>query len=397
MCGKNSKKYRVFTGNSQLIVIHLCTNNAQKHYIESSYFHPIQKLIMKKVVWILLIVGFAQARIFAQQDSTMFAHYINVGQAASVLLEFPCGAMLIDAGAQDKDYEKKLLNYLTKFFERRTDLNKTLALVMVTHPHIDHNEALDTVARAFRVDRYIDDGLRVGSGKANQRWMEDAAAKSGIKYEHFSSENITKNNNQRGITDSVIDPINCKNGNPAITLYSGNYDVKPDDWTKTDYENHNNHSLVIKIEFGKASFLFTGDLETKGIETLLQEYKGTKALDVDVLMVAHHGAANATTDDFLNAVTPKYAVISCGPSDFGANSSDKFTTYAYGHPRVSTINKLASHISQTRTTPIRVQAAEGSRQFRPIDIVKRIYATPWDNNIVIRATTAGAYRVITDN
>jgi hypothetical protein len=42
----------------------------------------------------------------AQKDSTMYAHYINVGQAAAVLLEFPCGAIMIDAGAQDVNYQR---------------------------------------------------------------------------------------------------------------------------------------------------------------------------------------------------------------------------------------------------------------------------------------------------
>src|SRR5437868_5347455 len=87
----------------------------------------------------------------AQEDNIMYAHYINVGQAAAVLLEFPCGAVLIDAGAQDDSYQKQLIGYLGNFFARRRDLDSTLALVMVTHPHIDHNKALDKVAQTFRV------------------------------------------------------------------------------------------------------------------------------------------------------------------------------------------------------------------------------------------------------
>src|SRR5688500_3555657 len=87
----------------------------------------------------------------AQQDNTMFAHYINVWQSALLLLEFSCGAVLIDAGAQDEAYQKELIAYLTRFFARRKDLNNTIALLMVTHPHIDHNEALDDIAQKFRV------------------------------------------------------------------------------------------------------------------------------------------------------------------------------------------------------------------------------------------------------
>jgi len=333
----------------------------------------------------------------AQQDSTMFAHYINVGQAASVLLEFPCGVVLIDAGAQDDTYHKTLVDYLEHFFEKRKDLNSTIALVMVTHPHIDHNEALYDIAQKFRVERYIDDGLRVGSGKANQKWMEDSAKTSNIRYESYSFEEITKGGNKKGKTDSIIDPINCTNGDPRIILYSGQFAEQPENWSDTDYKNYNNHSLVVKVLSGKASFLFTGDLETKGIKTIVEEYAGTNALDVDVLMVGHHGAANATTEEYLDAVTPSYAVISCGEWDFGKGEADKFTTFAYGHPRISTLNMLEEHIAGKRSQAVHIEAAEGARDFRFMDIDRRIYATPWDHTIIIRATTEGKYQVSTDN
>ncbi len=61
-----------------------------------------------------------------------------------------------------------------------------------------------------------------------------------------------------------------------------------------------NHSVVIKVTFGKSSFLFTGDLETAALETLLQTYSSS-LLDIDILRVGHHGAANATTSAYLNA------------------------------------------------------------------------------------------------
>jgi competence protein ComEC len=333
----------------------------------------------------------------AQQDNVMFVHYINVGQAASVLLEFPCGAVLIDAGAQDDSYHKALIDYLGKFFQRRKDLDSTIALLLVTHPHIDHDEALYDIAQTFRVDRYIDDGLRVGSGRANQTYMEDSAAAAGILYHSYSFDDITKNGNHKGRTDSLIDPVNCSNGDPKIILYGGQFEHKPDDWTAADFSNYNNHSLVVKVLFGKASFLFTGDLETRGIQSIVDEYANTHELDVDVLMVGHHGAANATTDDYLDAVTPDYAVISCGEWNFGKGSKNPFTTFAYGHPRVNIINMLERHISGKRAEAIRVKAADGSKDFRLIDIDKRIYATPWDHNIIIRATTAGQYTVTTDN
>lgn len=71
----------------------------------------------------------------------MYTHYIDVGQADATLLEFPCGAVLIDTGAQDNNHIDDLVDYLENFFSRRTDLNNTLNVVFVTHNHIDHTRA----------------------------------------------------------------------------------------------------------------------------------------------------------------------------------------------------------------------------------------------------------------
>ena len=68
----------------------------------------------------------------AAQTPSMTAHFINIGQGESVLLEFPCGAMLIDAGAQDGAARTRLIAYLNKFFTRRTDLHKTINTILVT-------------------------------------------------------------------------------------------------------------------------------------------------------------------------------------------------------------------------------------------------------------------------
>src|ERR1700749_3857303 len=59
-------------------------------------------------------------------EPTMSAHFIDVGQALAVLLEFPCGAILVDTGAQDDEHVESLVKYLNDFYSRRSDLDKTL-------------------------------------------------------------------------------------------------------------------------------------------------------------------------------------------------------------------------------------------------------------------------------
>ncbi len=356
--------------------------------------HISKSTLMKTKFFLLLIVSsFLFGSLSAQENDVMYVHYINVGQANAALLEFPCGAVLIDAGAQDKATTQHLIDYLDDFFARRKDLHRTLDLVYVTHCHLDHNAALAAVADSFKIVRYIDNGQQTGSGKTNQLKLEREAAARGIQYATYPYETITNGGNKKGLTNMIIDPIKCETIDPKIILYSGAFTTKPaTGWTKDDFENNgNNHSLFIKVLFGKASFLFIGDGEIAEMNTVTNYYNGTDALDVDVLMVGHHGAKNATTHNFLDAVTPNYAVISCGQWD-DSTSGGKFNTYNYGHPTDSALNMLAAHVPYKRSHPITVKAGLKAKTFIDVTVSKRIYATPWDGDIVIRATSDGKYR-----
>src|SRR5579864_3253147 len=102
----------------------------------------------------------------------MRAHFIDVGQGSSVLLEFSCGAVLIDAGGEknaDFDGVGALRKYLEAFFSRRPDLDRTFALLLITHAHIDHTRGMAMVLNHYRVRRYVDNNLTTGSGGRQQR------------------------------------------------------------------------------------------------------------------------------------------------------------------------------------------------------------------------------------
>ncbi len=346
-----------------------------------------------KLILLLVALSVAFNHVKAQDD-VMYVHYINVGQANAALLEFPCGAVLIDAGAQDKETTQYLVDYLNDFFAKRKDLHKTLDLVMVTHCHLDHNAALGAVADNFKIERYIDNGLTYGSGKNAQVRLQNEAEEKGIQYANYPFETITKNKNKKGITNKIIDPIKCETVDPKIILYSGAFNRKPTGWTREDFEdNGNNHSLFIKVVFGKASFLFIGDGEIAEMNTVTNFYDGTDALDADILLVGHHGAKNATTHAFLDAVTPNSAIISCGQWN-DSTTGGNYNTYHYGHPTDSALNMLAAHIPANRAHPINVKAGLGAKRFIDVDVRKRIYATPWDGDIIIRATKEGKYKTL---
>src|ERR1041385_72535 len=120
-----------------------------------------------------IAVGLCVAASASAQTPSMTAHFIDIGQGESVLLEFSCGAMLIDAGAQDEAAKNRLVAYLNKFFARRTDLHKTINTILITHDHIDHDYALRAVVENFTVQHFVDNGLISGPGAPNPNRSEE--------------------------------------------------------------------------------------------------------------------------------------------------------------------------------------------------------------------------------
>lgn len=231
-------------------------------------------------------------------NGTLKVHYIDVGQADAILIQQGNHNMLIDAGNNtDSDL---VTNYL-----KQQEVEK-LDYVIGTHPHEDHIGGLDTVINSFDVEKVL---------------MPEVTA----------TTNTYKD---------VITAIQDKNLKITAPNVGDSYDLGGANWTilapnSNSYEDTNNYSIVIKLKFGNNSFIFTGDAEDVSEGEVL-----AKQLDIqaDVLKVGHHGSSSSTTDSFLNAVNPKYAVILCGKDN------------KYGHPMQSTMDKLkAKNIEVYRT------------------------------------------------
>ncbi len=357
-----------------------------------------------KIAWYgILLCLILSSQFFGQGIDSMAAHFIDVGQGQAILLEFPKGAVLIDAGGV-ADRKGNLVIYLGKFFARRTDLNRTLSTVFIAHQHVDHDEALQDVANSFTILNYVDNGQHIATNSGKEQiWMEQNAPAKGVRYEAVTFDKVTAGHNRNGITDDIIDPFSGPDA-PKITVYSGAF--KTGELDATDMHNANDHSLVIKVSFGKASFQFSGDLEASAIAAVLKYYAGTPALQADVLQVGHHGSANGITAEWANAVSPQYAVISCGQWNYGENTdgtAKSFTTYAYAHPNRKALTILENAIPGLRPLPLTEHVGiTGSYPGHPTPvwgtatITHNIYATAWNGNISIKASTDGVYTVATD-
>lgn len=106
-------------------------------------------------------------------------------------------------------------------------------------------------------------------------------------------------------------------GNTSFTILAPN---------SSSYKNLNDYSVVVRLTYGSTSFLFTGDAEQTSEKEILAKGYNIKS---DVLKVGHHGSKTSTTTRFLDAVSPRYAVMCVG-----ANNQ-------YGHPAPETLSKLA--------------------------------------------------------
>lgn len=349
---------------------------------------------LKAISAVLVLIAIP---IRANDPPVMFAHFIDVGQADATLLEFPCGAILIDAGAQDDAHVDSLVSYLDRFFQRRTDLGRTLNSIIVTHNHIDHTRALRRVAERFTVERYIDNGQLTGTGTGNPNWIRRNATTNNrnIQVREVSDSEITELPNRNGLTDAFIDPIVCQSVDSLIRILSARLDENPG-WPHGIFDNKNNHSIVVRVDFGDSSFLFTGDLEEEAIDILVGYYyqeHDTGSLDVDVYQVGHHGSHNGTTTGLVEAMTPEIAVFSMGLWDFGRDPLIRFSTFAFGHPRRIVVELLSAAIQKRRSQPLTVMVANGARNFQEFRVRKKLYGTGWDGTVKIRATAAGRFRV----
>lgn len=357
---------------------------------------------MTVIVWRTgKLAGFALA-IWAALATALFAqsmrvHFVDVGQGDATLIEFPCAAMLIDTGGEknsDFDSSENLVAYLDNFFARRTELNKTLSLLVLTHPHIDHTRGVKDVLARYRVLNAVTNGTEISSGRYGQIALhkqvaageETSGRSDDMGYIAAAKENIPRNT---GLTNNIIDPVKCDAVDPKITLLWGAVSSNPGWRTLKDFKNENNHSAVIRIDFGRSSILFTGDLEEAAIPDFIAHYSNSRLLDVDVYKVGHHGSHNGTTAELLAAMTPDIAVLSMG----SPARETQWTAWAYGHPRKATVDLLQQHV-RSQTPARQVDVGTGVHAFEQMTINRAIYGTGWEGTVVLEGDLNGTWRAV---
>lgn len=333
----------------------------------------------------------------AEPAPTMRVHSIDVGQGAATLVEFPCGAMLVDTGGEGGpdatfDSDAALGAYLDAFFARRTDLHG-LDLLVLTHPHLDHVRSVERVFTDYKPRNIVDNGQmpkQKDALKAMQAVRAYVAAGS-AKYKEVRADKFLPSG--KPLTSPVLDPFKeCKGVNPSVTALWGQVPIDPG-WgldpgkKKLEFDDENNHSVVTRVTFGESSLVIMGDLEAPAIHDMLAA-RTPAGLDADILQVGHHGSDNATTLGLLRAVSPEWALLGVGPAD----RQGDWTAHEHGHPREATIKLLQQEVSGRRH-PIDTEVATGKFTFVPRSVDAAIYATGWEGSVVVEADADGRTRL----
>lgn len=217
----------------------------------------------------------------------MSVHFIDVGQGDATLVINGDYAMLIDAGIDD--YGTRLQLYLQKQGIEKLDY------LILTHTDADHIGAADVIITKFPIDTVF-----MGDYPKNTVTYRDTLAA-------FNASGLSYMIPSAGSTYEL--------GDAFFTF------VNPG----KEYDNSNDSSLCFFLQKGDNTFLFTGDAGMDVEEDILD---AGWDLSADVYHVGHHGSRYSSCSTFLEAVSPTYAVISCGEDN------------EYGHPHAQTLNTL---------------------------------------------------------
>lgn len=235
---------------------------------------------------------------------SLVVKYLDVGQTDSVLVQLPNGEnMLIDAG------NTKTTSYLESLAVN------TIDYMVMTHPHADHIGGMADVIENFTVKKI---------------YMPEIDSDDQPTTKVYTNFLKTAKSHNIDITECKSDETLFEfDGLKAETLAPNGH----------GYSDLNDYSIVLRLQYVKKVFIFSGDAETQSENEIIGKYDAA-FLDCDVLQCGHHGSKTSSSAEYLSVIKPEYAVISVGKDN------------KYGHPTQETLSRLNDIGAQIYRTDI---------------------------------------------
>lgn len=237
-------------------------------------------------------------------DDDLEVHFIDVGQGDCIFITAGGQNMLIDCG--EASCFGDVAEYLNKLDVTHLDY------VVGTHPHSDHMGGMSSVISSYDVGTVIIPHL------------DDSDIPDTRYFENFLDACDEKN---LMLTEAQVGQV--------IALGDARAEIIAP--CSDDYNGANNYSIGILLTHGNNDFLFTGDAEKLAENEMLES---GKLHHVKVYKAGHHGSDTSSSQEFLNVISPDYAVVSCGVGN------------SYGHPHQVTLDKLEEYTRQIFRTDV---------------------------------------------
>ncbi|MBI4138251.1 MAG: MBL fold metallo-hydrolase [Candidatus Wildermuthbacteria bacterium] len=238
------------------------------------------------------------------QAGAFRAFVLAVGQGDAILLRTPEGHDILVDGGPDTTVLSRLGDILPPW-------DRTIDLIILTHPDADHITGLVEVLEAYRARLVLWTGVRKDTNVFLA--FQEAIAKEGVSAVIANSGQQVRWSRNSGDFLEVLYPDDS-------TFFKGPV---------------NESSIILRVMRRGPRMLLTGDT-TRKIERLLAESGAD--LKADVLKIAHHGSKTSTSQEFLDEVRPDVAVISVGKEN------------AYGHPTKEVLERLRQYGIQIKRT-----------------------------------------------
>lgn len=268
-------------------------------------------------------------------------HFIDVGQADATLIEFPTGeTMLIDSGDKTETSHSKFVSYLNNINFKMQDGERVLDYFILTHPDKDHIGGAEYIFDEFKVNYFYRPDIYSSSEEEDFENIENS-----VQYKNELYDRVIKKAKEEDLKDLITTSQDLRipseaysEETPAKLQWEINFYAPITE--KLPYINKDNfqdpikndYSPIMILSYMDIQIMFTGDagegVEKSFVEKYDDEEYSYIDFDVDFLKLGHHGSRYSSCMDFLNFITPEYAIASAG-----ANNS-------YGHPSTYTLERL---------------------------------------------------------